>query len=144
MNEEFSVIREKISSSFEEINLLLGLLKEGDNASCASILKKNENQLILKSAMILMLYNAIEGTMKNILETFFDTIKRNNVNIDRLNGELQERLYKHHLCLINNNPSKLKKFKNISADDVGKFTYDELNKYNKFFSGNLDARAIKK
>lgn len=54
-------------------------------------------QLILKSSLMLMIYNAIEGTVSNLIIELFDAICQNNLSITQLPNNLQETIYTYHL-----------------------------------------------
>ena len=77
-----------------------------------------------------MLYNAVKGTMSNLLTELFDNINSRNISINNLPKSLQETIYKFYL--------------NCNDIEICDISYLEINKYLKLFSGNLDSRSIKK
>ena len=111
------------------------------------IIEKNKRvgfQLVLKSSLILMLYNALEGTMSNLLTELFDNITSKKISIENLPENLQETIYKFHLKKIGDQVEKLRTFNNYNGIEICNVSYLEINKYLKLFSGNLDSRSIKK
>ncbi len=100
--------------------------------------KINDNLLkTMKATGFLLLYNLIESTMTNAIETIFDELKNNNVSFDNLKNEIKK-------IIIDNVKNKdkdelLESIENISFDIISA----SFNK-NRLFSGNVDARKIKK
>ena len=91
-----------------------------------------------------MLYNALEGTMSNLLTELFDNITSKKISIENLPENLQETIYKFHLKKIGDQVEKLRTFNNYNGIEICNVSYLEINKYLKLFSGNLDSRSIKK
>lgn len=60
-------VRNDLKRRFEDIDTMIYILNSNE---------KVDNQLILKSSLMLMLYNAVEGTMSNLLTDFFDIIHK--------------------------------------------------------------------
>ena len=90
-----------------------------------------------------MLYNAVKGTMSNLLTELFDNINSRNISINNLPKSLQETIYKFYLKKIGNSVEELKNFNNCNDIEICDIPYLEINKYLKLFSGNLDSRSIK-
>lgn len=92
---------------------------------------------------MLMLYNAVEGTMSNLLTELFDNIISRKMSIDNLPENLQKTIYKFHLKKIGDKVTKLRDFNTYDNIETCNVSYLEINKYLKLFSGNLDSRSIK-
>lgn len=100
-----------------------------------------EQLRINKSVVILMLYNAIEGTLSNILENTFDYICDNDIEFRALNTKIQTLLLKYRIRKIGTNTKELFDFYN--DDKLSNVSYLQISNYLKLYSGNLDARKIK-
>ena len=128
-------VKNDLKKRFEDIQAMMDILEKN---------KKVDFQLVLKSSLILMLYNAVEGTMSNLLTELFDNINSRNISINNLPKSLQETIYKFYLKKIGDSVEKLKNFNNYNDIEICDISYLEINKYLKLFSGNLDSRSIKK
>lgn len=104
---------------------------------------KIDYQLILKSSLMLMVYNAVEGTVNNLVVELFDAICQNKLQISQLPNKLQKTIFMYHLKKIGQDPCKLRDCCNDSSEDLCFVSYLEINKYLKLFSGNLDSRSIR-
>lgn len=60
-------VRNDKKKRLEDIQIMLDLLRNN---------QKTDQQLILKSAAVLMLYNLVEGVFSNLLSELFDTINQ--------------------------------------------------------------------
>lgn len=98
---------------------------------------------ILKSSLILMHYNAIEGIFSNLLKEYFDLIAQNKLQIHDLPGKLQGTIFSYHLKKIGQNTKKLQKFYLCDKKELCCLSYLEINNYLNLFSGNLDSKLIK-
>ena len=128
-------VRNDIEKRFEDIQVMIDIIEKN---------KRVDFQLVLKSSLILMLYNALEGTMSNLLTELFDNITSKKISIENLPENLQETIYKFHLKKIGDQFEKLITFNNYNCIEICNVSYLEINKYLKLFSGNLDSRSIKK
>lgn len=81
-------VKNDLKKRFEDIQAMMDILEKN---------KKVDFQLVLKSSLILMLYNAVEGTMSNLLTELFDNINSRNISINNLPKSLQETIYKFYL-----------------------------------------------
>lgn len=81
-------VKNDLKKRFEDIQAMMDILEKN---------KKVDFQLVLKSSLILMLYNAVEGTMSNLLIELFDNINSRNISINNLPKNLQETIYKFYL-----------------------------------------------
>lgn len=128
-------VRNDIEKRFEDIQVMIDIIEKN---------KRVDFQLVLKSSLILMLYNALEGTMSNLLTELFDNITSKKISIENLPENLQETIYKFHLKKIGDQVEKLRTFNNYNGIEICNVSYLEINKYLELFSGNLDSRSIKK
>ena len=128
-------VRNDIEKRFEDIQVMIDIIEKN---------KRVDFQLVLKSSLILMLYNALEGTMSNLLTELFDNITSKKISIENLPENLQETIYKFHLKKIGDQVEKLRTFNNYNGIEICNVSYLEINNYLKLFSGNLDSRSIKK
>jgi hypothetical protein len=98
--------------------------------------KNEELNKILKSNLILMLYNLMESTISNAIEEIHNNIHSNAISFDLLKVDLRKNLIKH---LKSFNPHDfVTSINNISLDIVKK----SFNKQ-KIFNGNVDSRKIR-
>lgn len=134
MADKLLYVRNDIENRFKDVQLMLDILKES---------KKVETQLILKSSLMLMLYNVVEGTMSNLLQEFFDIIVQKRKSIDELPDKLQDTIYIYYLKKIGTSQKKLKEFGKYNGIELCDISYLDMNKYLKLFSGNLDSRSIR-
>ena len=100
--------------------------------------QKVDVQLILKSSLMLMIYNMVEGTMSNLLIEYFDRIHAKNISISNLPNEFQHTI-QTYLEKKNSEDSD----EGNNTDIIFELSYYEITKYLKLFSGNLDARSIR-
>lgn len=103
--------------------------------------KINDNLLkTLKAGAILLLYNLIESTMTNAIETIFEELGNNQVSFDELRDEIKKIIIDNIKDKNNKSTDKLLNcIQNISVDIISA----SYNK-NRLFSGNVDAQKIKK
>ena len=93
----------------------------------------------MKATGFLLLYNLIESTMTNAIETIFDELKNNNVSFDNLKNEIKKIIIDNLKDKDNKSTDKLlESIQNISFDIISA----SFNK-KRLFSGNVDARKIK-
>jgi hypothetical protein len=114
------------------IKLSLGNQNNNKTKNIDSDLEKT-----LKATGFLLLYNLIESTMRNAIETIFDDFQNKNVSFDDMRDEIRKIIIQN----FKNNKSTdniLQSIKNISLDIISA-SFDK----EKLFSGNLDARKIK-
>lgn len=97
----------------------------------------DELNKILKSNLLLMLYNLIESSLSNAIEEIHNQIYRNGANFDELKKELKSKLLKYLKKDIN--PEKFLESINFLSIDMVKFCYDKK----KLFSGNIDHKLVK-
>lgn len=91
---------------------------------------------ILKSNLILMLYNLVESSVLNAIEEIHNSIHTNNVSFNILKAELKEVIIKH---LNNRNPKRFVESISDIAIDIVKKSFDKQ----KVCNGNVDSRKIK-
>ena len=127
-------VRNDIKNRFEDIQTMIDTLDKNPTVCC---------QLVLKSSLMLMFYNVVEGTISNLLTELFDTIVKRNLTMEVLPYKLQNTLYTYHLKKIGEDSNKLKEFSKYDDLKLCNISYLEISKYLKLFSGNLDARTIR-
>lgn len=127
-------VRNDKKSRFEDIQIMLSVLHE-----C----KKVDHQLLIKSSLMLMIYNSIEGTISNLLTELFDAIQQKHLSMEHLPDKLQETINTYHLKRIGSSPKKLKEYYECDTAKLCGLSYLEINKYLKLFSGNLDSCSIR-
>lgn len=127
-------VKNDVEKRFEDVQIMIDIIERN---------RKVDFQLILKSSLMLMLYNAVEGTMSNLLTELFDNIISRKLSIDNLPENLQKTIYKFHLKKIGDKVTMLRDFSTYDNIDICNVSYLEINKYLKLFSGNLDSRSIK-
>lgn len=137
MGKQLIAARNDLESRFNDMDLMIRILELDEN-------KKIENQLLLKSSLLLMVYNAIEGTMSNLLTELFDSVCEKKLPVDKLPEAFQNLIYKYHLKRIGSKENELKKLYESEKEKICEISYLELSRYLKLFSGNLDAREIRK
>lgn len=122
-------VRNDMKRRYEDIKIMEMILERN---------QKVDVQLILKSSLMLMIYNMVEGTMSNLLMEYFDYIHNKNIPIKNLPNGLQhticEYLDRKYVGNMNNE---------YGSNTIFRLSYSEITKYLKLFSGNLDSRSIR-
>lgn len=136
MGSELIAVKNDLKNRFDDVEIMIQMLDHKSN-------EKIESQLLLKSSILLMAYNIVEGTMSNLLIELFDKICEKKISIDQLPTEFQSLVYKYHLKRIGNKENELKKLYESDKEKICEISYLELSKYLKLFSGNLDAKEIR-
>lgn len=119
-------VKNDMKRRYEDIEMMENILEENP---------KVDNQLILKSSLMLMVYNMVEGTMSNLLMEYFDYIHSQNIHISSLPTDFQHTIQSY---LNKKNSSNC-----VNGDCIFELSYSEITKYLKLFSGNLDSRSIR-
>lgn len=127
-------VRNDLESRFQDVETMLMILEENT---------KVERQLILKSSLMLMIYNIVEGTISNLLMELFDNVQ-GKLSIDELPRKLQLLIFEYHLKNIGTDSVKLLEFSQYNTNRISEVSYLEIQKYLNLFSGNLDSRSIRK
>lgn len=107
---------------------------------------KVENACIVKSSIVLMIYNMIEGVITVMFGEFFSYFIDNNINIDNYSTQLRNMIVLYYLTDIQKKSKKegislLSDFRNKPNIEVP-FFKDYLKKVS-LYSGNLDAEEIR-
>lgn len=134
MKIKLSSVRNDTKERFDDVLVMLNILDNNKSVEC---------QIVLKSSLMLMVYNAIEGTMSNLLAEFFDVITKKKLVIYNLPNKLQNTIYTYYLKKIGNSSKKLKEFCEYNEKSLCNISYLEINKYLRLFSGNLDSKSIR-
>jgi MAE_28990/MAE_18760-like HEPN len=90
----------------------------------------------LKANGFLLLYNLIESTMRNAIESIFEEFKNKAVTFDQLKPEIKLIVLQN---LKNRSPKKIYLTINQLSTDIITATFER----EELFSGNVDARLIK-
>lgn len=99
-----------------------------------------ELEKTLKATGFLLLYNLIESTMRNAIEAIFDDITNQKVSFDDVRYEIKKIVVENVRSKNNKSADNLlSSITSISLDIISS-SFDK----EKLFSGNLDARKIKK
>ena len=108
-------VKNDLKNRFAEINTMKNILVKNQSVEC---------QVVLKSALILMLYNTVEGIVSNVLTELFDRIAEIQMSVTDL-------------------PERLKEFNQCSNIELCKISYLEISRSMKLYSGNLDSKKIR-
>jgi hypothetical protein len=142
MNNTIELFNDRLS----EINLSFSVLQDIDDAKIKTN-NNNDFECILKSNILLMIYNLIEACVVNGLSEIYESIKNNSVAYGRLIKEIQSiwSNYKIGKVYLNNPGRKAYEecVRNI-IDDVIFNKPIELTIHAIKYGGNLDADLIKK
>ena len=68
-------VKNDAKARFYDIQIMLDVLKNNN---------KVDYQVILKSSLVLMIYNFVEGVMNNLIITLFDVLQQENLSIKQL------------------------------------------------------------
>lgn len=90
----------------------------------------------LKASGFLLLYNLVEATMRNAIESIFDELKNEGVSYDRIRPELKKIVLKN---LKKRNTDELHTSILEVSMDIISASFDPQD----LFSGNIDGRKIK-
>lgn len=137
--------RRSLNRKFDCIDIVLNILKRGNEDTCHEALIRNvDGQIVLKSALMLMYYNAIEGVMNNLMNIFFETIIARNMKVSSVPLELKKLYCINHLKKTKKEftEKEVKDMLNNHIDEVRLADYKELCKNITFYSGNLDSQGI--
>jgi hypothetical protein len=115
----------------DEVEIYFSFISQFTNSNTNDDLNK-----ILKSNMLLMLYNLVESSMSNAIEEIHANIHNNLISFDVLKIELKEVLISY-LKKNSNAKNFVTTIANI-ANDIVKTSFDKQ----KIFSGNVDSRKI--
>lgn len=141
MREDFDIRIAEINSYFEFVEKIDSgahlVVTSSDRTDAYATIAQTELIKTLKANGFVVLYNLIESTVKNAIESIFDELESRSIEYDQCRQEIQR-------IVLNNmkkrNVEKLLPMVNAIAKDLigATFRKDEL------FSGNLDARRIRK
>lgn len=120
-------VRNDMQRRYEDILMMEKIMEKN---------QKVESILILKSSLMLMIYNMIEGTMSNLLRDYFDDIHSRNIYVYSLPSEFQKTI---KIYIEKKQPDNI----NDILNNIFNLSYDEITKHLKLFSGNLDSRSIR-
>lgn len=120
--------------NLEQGTTKLSMYGRGDSSK----IKEIDPELLktLKASSFLLLYNLVEATMRNVIETIFDELRSERISYDQIRPELKKIVLRN---LKKRNPDKI--FLSITAISVDIITagFDKED----LFSGNIDGRKIR-
>lgn len=96
--------------------------------------------VLIKSSIVLLAYNTLEGCYTKLNKEIFSFIAENHIPVNKLNVELQNIYYRYYRKIIKDTESLRRFYEN---KDIASVTYDEICDKVTLFSGNLDARFIR-
>ncbi len=91
----------------------------------------------MKATGFLLLYNLIESTMTNAIETIFDDLKNQNISFDDVRDDIKKIIIKNFKD--NKSTDNLLADIQIISIDIISVSFNKQ----KLFSGNLDAKKVK-
>ncbi|HYX16696.1 MAG TPA: MAE_28990/MAE_18760 family HEPN-like nuclease [Nostoc sp.] len=115
------------------IKLSMGNAKNTKTKSINNGLEKT-----LKATGFLLLYNLVESTMRNAITTIFDEFQNKNTSFDDATDKIKKIII-NNFKDNNSTDTLLQSINNISYDIISS-SFDK----EKLFSGNIDARKIRK
>ena len=127
-------VKNDLKNRFAEINTMKNILVKNQSVEC---------QVVLKSALILMLYNTVEGIVSNVLTELFDRIAEIQMSVTDLPERLQKTVFSYLLELIGRKSYRLIDFYLCSNIELCKISYLEISRSMKLYSGNLDSKKIR-
>ncbi|SPX93741.1 Uncharacterised protein [Morganella morganii] len=138
-----------------DMDIRLGEAKELINAIKKFELSEDEvsclpNLMVLKSSIILMLYNVTESTTSRLLSYIHDEIIKANLKYYQLSKEIRNLIIIYFHKNREKNPDILNSIDIIhnTIDFLNSrasfnLTYENMDKFYSLFSGNLDGRKIR-
>ena len=112
------------------------LRRASDNTPAYTAASQDDLLRTFKASALLMLYNLMESSVKNSVESIFDELEKQTVSFDGCREEIR-------LVVLGNmrqhSPPNLLSMLNVLATDVVTKTFRKAD----IFSGNIDAREIK-
>lgn len=150
-----SILFEDFDKRAKEVSKYFHFLKNLDQGSIQLSMGNSNNmktkpidddlEKTLKATGYLLLYNLVEATMRNAIETIFDELKTQAVSFDDVREEIRKIIINHVRDKeILTTDALLLGLRNISVDIVS-VTFDALVKKenkNRLFSGNVDSKRI--
>lgn len=101
---------------------------------------KVRETVLIKSSIILLSYNTVEGCFTRLNKEIFSFISENSIPVNKLSTELQKVYFRYYSKIINK-AEDLKFFYHNRA--ITSVSYEEICDKLTLFSGNLDAKAIR-
>ncbi len=156
------LIKQEFSDRVDEINRYFHLL-ENITEKDAQLIFPNENNrrenlnirlgLTLKSGLILLLYNLVESSISKCLGAIHQSLTNEQLTYFEMSDELQKIWLKYHYELLSdksiNNDKNVAQLQTmlgiLSANKTITISLEESKQLSEsLYSGNLDAREIKK
>jgi hypothetical protein len=141
MNNTITLFNDRLS----EIDLSFSVLQDIEDSKIR-MNNNNDFECILKSNILLMIYNLIEACIVSGLCEIYESIKNSSITYIRLIEEIQSVWSNYKIGEVYQSNSSRKAYekcvRNI-IDDVVLNKPIELTKHTIKYGGNLDARTIK-
>ncbi|NEP38153.1 MAG: hypothetical protein F6K25_10720 [Okeania sp. SIO2G4] len=120
-------------------NLEQGTIQLAMEGKAKAKIKEIDSELIktLKASAFLLLYNLIESTMRDAIEAIFDELQSQGISFNKIRPELKKIVLEN---LKNKSSSEVYHIIVDISLDIIKVGFDRK----KLFSGNIDAKQIKK
>lgn len=156
------IIKQEFSDRVDEINRYFQLL-ENITEKDAQLIFPNEDDrrenlnirlgLTLKSGLVLLLYNLVESSISKCLGAIHQSLTDENLSYFKMSDDLQKIWLKYHYELLNDNGNNNDRsvlqlqtmVEILSANKSITLSLEDSKKLSEsLYSGNLDAREIKK
>ena len=139
-------LEEDLANKERQINEVLDLI---DILDRNNVFLSEENNLVypskrlintLKGSTYLMLYNAVESTLRECINHIHDILETKNENFDNLRVEIKKEIFRR----IKSGHREIKDIISESAKPISKTLHHTTLNKRKLFSGNIDAEEVKK
>lgn len=143
MNSTMLLFEDRVS----EIEFYYSIMIEIENGSDKIQTIDNPRfQRILKSNLLLMLYNLVEACVVSGLMEIYESIKNSNIGYNELIDEIRKIWSNYEIGQLHLSGAGRKAYEERVQDIINQVLLNQpiiLNRESRRFSGNLDARAIK-
>jgi len=142
-------IKEDMSTRFNEVRNIVDYIKYVENSTERIVLVPN--QMVLKSSIVIMLYNVIESTITRVLSEVHDVIIHDGVKYYDLSKQIRNLMivyYSRNREKNNSVHGSIDVIHNtidfINGVNVFNLTYSNMIKFYNLYSGNLDAKQVRR
>jgi hypothetical protein len=126
-------LEHELNDKISEVEILISELRELEEKN-----GKIKTICILKSTVIMMLYNVVESMLNLILHEVHDNLCE--ANYDTLKDKIKNMFVRHYITSNAKDNSKI--IDSIISNDLKFPSFSKYNEKNNIFSGNLDAQKI--
>lgn len=144
-------IKEDMNIRISEVDALLSLIESIESGNFISQTNITMTTPVLRASVVLALYNIIESTITKLLTKIHEEINKRRVNYNNLSPELREltliHFYKHKQKHSDIHASKdvlLETVELIRGKGFFQLSYADMSESYQLYSGNLDAKIIRK